>query len=457
MNGMNGTVRERIARGLGAGAFGQAVTIVIQLVSVPLFLRYWGIERYGEWLILTAIPSYLALSDLGFGNVAANDMTMATAAGDTERRLITYHSTCALLGVVFLVLAVLVPAIALAVSQTPALGIRHLQQSDVFWVIAVLGGGVAVSQTAGLISAVFRCEGRYATGTILFNVLRLAEFLGSAAALAAGAQAVTLAVAMVVIRTIGAALIHGYALRFAPWSRISVRHAHASRVRTLTVPALSFLAFPIGNAINLQGFALLVGSLLGTSTLVVFSTMRTVCRVASQAMNLINNAIWPEMSRAFGGAELSIARSLHRRACQASLILGGAAVVVLGFAGPDLVHLWTHGKVQVDDTAYRFLLAGVAINALWLTSSVVSMSANRHQRLAAIYAGVSITGLLLATPLARLYGIAGAASATVLIEIGMALFVLPISLSATDDRWTSFCKSLMRAPNYLGWRTGNSS
>lgn len=449
---MSGTVRERIARGLGAGAFGQAVTIVIQLVSIPLFLRYWGIERYGEWLILTAIPSYLALSDLGFGNVAANDMTMATAAGDPERRLITYHSTCALLGVVFLVLAALVPAIALAVSQTPALGIRHLQQSDVFWVLVVLGGGVAVSQAAGLVSAVYRCEGRYATGTMLFNLLRLAEFLGSAAALAAGAQAVTLAVAMVVIRSIGTALIHGYALRFAPWSRISVRHAHTSRVRTLTIPALSFLAFPVGNAINLQGFALLVGSLLGTSTLVVFSTMRTVCRVASQAMNLINNAIWPEMSRAFGEANLSMARSLHRGACQASLALGGAAVLILGFAGPHLLQVWTHGKVQVDDAAFRFLLAGVAINALWLTSSVVSMSANRHQRQAAVYMLVSVAGLVLAMPLAHRYGIAGAASATLFIELGMALFVVPISLAATDDHLKSFCRSLARFPEYLWLR-----
>jgi len=449
---MNSTVRERIARALGAGAFGNAVTIIIQLVSIPLFLRYWGVERYGEWLILTAIPSYLALSDLGFGNVTANDMTMAAATGDTERRRITYHSTCALFAVVFLVLAALVPAIALAVSETSLLGIRHLQPSDVFWVLILLGGGVAVSQSAGLVSAVYRCEGRYATGTMLFNLLRLAEFLGSAVALAAGAQAITLAAVMIAIRGTGTALIHGRALRFAPWSRISVRHAQKSRVRALAVPALSFLAFPIGNAINLQGFSLLVGSLLGTSALVVFSTMRTVCRVASQAMTLITVAVWPEMSRAFGRADLPMARRLHRGACQASLALGGAAVLILGFAGPHLLQVWTHGKVQVDDAAFRFLLAGVAINALWLTSSVVSMSANRHQRQAAVYMVVSVAGLVLAMPLAHRYGIAGAASATLFIELGMALFVVPISLAATDDHLKSFCRSLARFPEYLWLR-----
>ena len=86
-----GTIRGRIGRALGAGAFGQAVTVLVQLASIPLFLRYWGIERYGEWLILSAIPSYLALSDLGFGSAAANEMTMAAGAGNRDRVLAWRH------------------------------------------------------------------------------------------------------------------------------------------------------------------------------------------------------------------------------------------------------------------------------------------------------------------------------------------------------------------------------
>ena len=39
----------------------------------------------GEWILLNTIPSYLGLSDVGFGSVAGNEMTMLAAAQDFEQ------------------------------------------------------------------------------------------------------------------------------------------------------------------------------------------------------------------------------------------------------------------------------------------------------------------------------------------------------------------------------------
>src|SRR5216684_7073450 len=95
--GIAGTVRGRLIRGLGATALGSVVTAIVQIVSVPVFLHFWGVKLYGEWLILSAIPTYLMLSDMGFGSVAGNDMTMRVAAGDREGALETFQSTWVLI------------------------------------------------------------------------------------------------------------------------------------------------------------------------------------------------------------------------------------------------------------------------------------------------------------------------------------------------------------------------
>src|SRR3984885_3900212 len=89
----SGNVQRRILRGVGSTALGPLITIVVQVISVPVFLHSWGAKLYGEWLILSAIPTYLAFSDIGFGNVAANDMTMRVAAGDRDGALVTFQST----------------------------------------------------------------------------------------------------------------------------------------------------------------------------------------------------------------------------------------------------------------------------------------------------------------------------------------------------------------------------
>src|SRR5712664_3378586 len=83
--------------GIAGTVLGPVVTAIVQIVSVPVFLHFWGVKLYGEWLILSAIPTYLMLSDMGFGSVAGNDMTMRVAAGDRDGALETFQSTWALM------------------------------------------------------------------------------------------------------------------------------------------------------------------------------------------------------------------------------------------------------------------------------------------------------------------------------------------------------------------------
>jgi hypothetical protein len=60
----------RILLGFGANAFSQAINIAIQLVSLPLFLLYWDASTYGTWLLLSALPGYLMMADVGMVLVA---------------------------------------------------------------------------------------------------------------------------------------------------------------------------------------------------------------------------------------------------------------------------------------------------------------------------------------------------------------------------------------------------
>ena len=73
------SLKNRIIKGISANLVSQVINAAIQLVSLPIFLKYWGADLYGEWLILSSIPIYLSMSDIGFGVAAANEMTMKIA------------------------------------------------------------------------------------------------------------------------------------------------------------------------------------------------------------------------------------------------------------------------------------------------------------------------------------------------------------------------------------------
>src|SRR5579863_3348367 len=155
-------VRGRLLRGLGATALGPVATAIIQFASVPCLLHFWGAAKYGDWLILFAIPSYLTLSDLGFGDASGSDMTMRVAAGDRQGAIETFQSSWVLLSLVSLFMALLAGVVVWQIHWHNWLKLTTLSDRYASAVVLVLGLYTLVSQQCGIFESGFRCDGNFA-------------------------------------------------------------------------------------------------------------------------------------------------------------------------------------------------------------------------------------------------------------------------------------------------------
>ena len=158
---------------MGANSFGLAITIGIQLLSLPIFLHYWDTPTYGVWIMLSAIPAYLSMADAGMVAAAGNQMTMSIAQGNVVEANKTFQSAqlfmtiaCSVMAVVVFIFVMLVP-------------FPGLVSFDRKIALITLSFGVLLSLFAGLTETVYTATSRYATGAILGNLVRLAEWLGS--------------------------------------------------------------------------------------------------------------------------------------------------------------------------------------------------------------------------------------------------------------------------------------
>jgi len=58
-------IKKRLKKGFSANSFGFFVNLFIQVFTIPVLILYWGVDLYGEWLIISAIPAYLNFTNLG--------------------------------------------------------------------------------------------------------------------------------------------------------------------------------------------------------------------------------------------------------------------------------------------------------------------------------------------------------------------------------------------------------
>ena len=89
---MDDRTKRRLFVGFATTLVSKAASTVIQLVQVPLLLHFWGETMFGVWLVLTGIPTYLSFSNIGFGSVAGNEMTMLMARKEQDAALGVFQS-----------------------------------------------------------------------------------------------------------------------------------------------------------------------------------------------------------------------------------------------------------------------------------------------------------------------------------------------------------------------------
>jgi O-antigen/teichoic acid export membrane protein len=380
-------------------------------------------------------------------------MTMRVAAGDRKGAIETFQSSWALLSVVSLCVGLLA---AIAVWRAPWhhwIKLATLSDPRASAVVFVLAIYILVSQQCGILESGFRCDGNFATGTVGGTLLRIVETAsGTIVGILTGSLAWT-AATYLMSRTVGT-IAYGLLLhKKSSWLSVGFSFAKWSRVKELAAPAFGFVALPLANAISLQGFTLVIASVLGSVAVAQFSTMRTLTRANFQLMTVIAWAMWPELSRAFGEGDVPLARKLHQHAYQAGFALSVATGSALLFFGPALYHLWIRKAVQFDVNCFHILLFVTFVNSMWFTSSVVPMSTNKHHRITLAFVALSLLSVGVGRALLARFGLSGAAMALLLIDIPMTYLVLSTSLRQLQEKLGDFVRAILVFPSKAAERS----
>lgn len=418
-------VRNRLLIGFSANIYDQVVTSVIQLAGVPIFLHAWGTELYGEWLIIFAIPAYLSMTDLGFSQSAANDMTARVARGEHSTALFVFQS---LIAFVFTSLACMFALTSLLIFTLPIETWIHpagMSLTEVRWTLWFLCAAVLVQLPDGITHAGFRSGGEYALHAGLNGTARFVQFASLWIIALSGGRPVSAAAAFCLIRVIATAAFTLLLLYRHRWLHYGVEHATQRELRHLFRPALANVAIPLAQGLNIQGMVLAVGAILGPIAVVTFSTLRTLTRLVLQLVFSISHAAEPELAAAYGIGDKSLSRFLFVQSLRAGLWLGLVSAAGLALFGDSILAIWTHGKVTMNSLLFSWLLASAVASILWYAGLIVLKAANRHFRAASLYVVSSGVAVALGAILMTWSGnVAGAGPPLLLIDAIMAACTL---------------------------------
>jgi O-antigen/teichoic acid export membrane protein len=453
----------RILPAANAIFVGHMIPRLGSIILVPLFLRTWSATLYGEYLALFAAVSYLSSLDIGMQQASVNRLTQAYAKGDLDDYRAVQHTMIAFYVVLATIVSLVVMIAAWAFPLSRWIGLKLTNPLTAKAVIALLAAYVMWTLPVRLITATYQSTGNLARTQWIGNLQQIFVVVLSALVLMLGGGMLSMAFLQVAIIGPLAFFVLFDLHRRTPALFPGLGGAKLSTLKDLAHPSLLFALLLIGNLVAFQGSTLLVSAALGGLAVAVYSVSKAMIDLIRQVLYSITLALCPDFARMEALAEFERLRIIHRLAVAATAAITLALAASVWYEGPQIITVWTRGRIEPDVMLLRLFLVLLAFQTPWAASSTIGTATNRHVAQAIGYFFAALIGVGLIAALVHRLG-------TWAVPVGLTLgeavccyhFVIKSTCRMIGECYASFAlrfwfgfAAVTAATLGIGWVTHN--
>lgn len=463
MTASSASIVNRIGKGFGALSLGAGVQIIGQISIVPVALYAWGKIRYGEWILLTGLVTFLRLTDLGLQTFVVNRLCASYARGERDEMQRTLHDALRVQIPLVLSVAVGAAVVLLVLPVDSVLALQTVSRTTFSVVAMLLVIELLIGVPMGVVAGIYRATGRLARAGVVGACQQFAIMAITVGLIVGQAGFISLAATRVVIAVVATVWVLYDLRRHYPWLRIWSGEGNWRNGARMIGPGLFFIIIPLADYLSNQFTLMVLQRSHSGGEVSRLATHRTVVNMAMMASGLLTSAVWPEITALHARSEGEQLRKTHRSLARMNMWLVGAiAFGMLPFI-PLIYPSWTAGRLSVDGWTLAFLITRMMLWGVWSASMVMLCAINKQKSVAGILLGAAALTSVLSIWLIPRIGISGAALAQLIGDLSISAWLIPLLASReTNDNFgpflsataSAFLKGLLIpiAIGLLGWR-----
>jgi O-antigen/teichoic acid export membrane protein len=369
---------DSIKRSLAASLLARGVTVVVLLLTPPLFLHFGDSVLLGSWLVLIAIPSSLSLFDIGIPHIAGSYMAINYSAKNYHKYWEIFWTS---ISYSLFSIPILSATIYLLRGQLVKITIHQFDPLLLAAAIAVL---VAFSQLMATVMGALRARGQVSVAQLIDAVSRVVELGAVTGALVLHGDLISCILAVIAVRAVNIGVSYAYLFMGDRSGAVRKPCASLSAFRELLVPSATYAMSGAGQLLYFQAPVILLASHAGAAASAAYNSMRTMSRFAPQILLPLLDTMRPQISFAFGVAAHERLCLIYSRALQVvlwSCVIGG---VFLAIFGEPIFVRWTLHKIPYDRTLFYLMLLSCVFYGIGQVSLLYLASVARHKTLSIV-------------------------------------------------------------------------
>lgn len=366
-------------------ASSQFVTVLISLIQIPLFIKIWGLNSYGEWVVLAGVPQLLVYLDLGLSS-SFSTFIIAAASKNNFNKALDFLQTLKVFSAFIGSLAFLIIfASTFCINWTSVLKLSTITSSQANLVLILMAAWFSLNLQYSSVDAKLQASGRTALSAFIISLGRFLEFAITCLILINQGDAVNVAFGFLVAGLITRIVHIYYGIKCANIYLGSKGSFRKDLIFQSLKPALGYFGISAAQALLLQGSTQILNQISSKQAVAIFTFARTAARFIFSFGFVVNYASRAILTKHLAQQEEMAAKVFFERIILFSMCLGFLFFISFIVFFPFLYQYLTHSTLALNKTHLFLIGLPAFLGLFWYVHINYYMATNRHSILGFIY------------------------------------------------------------------------
>ena len=381
--------------------FIKGVSILIQLILVPMTLGYLSQELYGIWLTISSIMLWLNFFDVGLTLGLKNKLSEALAKNDIEKGKSLVSTTYIVMLIIFLPLCLIGECVIPYVDWSSFLNVSQIYNEELSHVVSILLVCFSLQMIFNVITAVVSAHQKVALASAFPVIGNLCSVIViyllnifTKPSLTNLASAISYIPALVLM--ISSFILYTGKLKPV---KPSVSYFDKSNIKDILNLGIKFFIIQIQMIVLYQATNILISNVSSPSDVTSYNIAYKYIGVASMTFNIILAPLWPAFTDAYMKNDWSWIKQIYGKMRKVyAILLGGVILMVI--LSPVAYKLWIGDRAIIPLTMTVVVALFVIVHA-WDALQIILINGIGKVKLQTY---ITLVGLICHIPLSLLLG-----------------------------------------------------
>ena len=358
------------------------INIFIHLVFVPLFLTFWNLDIYADWILISTIPGLLSISQFGLTAYGSNLIVIAYKQNKKNKANFVFQNIFYFVSVFIFSLCLILLLLNYIFDFQKIFDVSSIKKNEFYLVIIFVALKYLLLSNSNFLSGLFRINHKFHLSVYIQSTFLVTELILIAFTLFLGGQ--ILEVSFVSFINYIIALMVSYFLikrEFIWFQIINFKNINFSFIKKIFYPSISFMTGSSSKAILIQGTIIFLNLFSNDILLVLYNSIRLILNGSRQFINILTFSFQPEITIDYAKKKFEKISHKFKFLLKYNFYISSiiAVVLVLFLKVPFLV--WTKGNVIWNFNFFIFFLVASYIDWLVIPMVAIPQSINKIEML----------------------------------------------------------------------------